>query len=412
MSSKRKHRTAAAFIRYLKGELTGEERHNLERSLETDPFEKEALEGMESIDPDLLEQDFMSLQSRIRRRSRRKRRIAYYSIAATVASLLVVGTIFLRLYEFSPESVESVEGLEERPVLKERAPEPREGIEETRKESEEPQEGREEPRERREEPREGREQPLVQEETSLKREVTPRSETEPERRVAQPESPASPDQKRTQKKATPPDSPRRETTKGVTAAESTKGITAAKTTEDDTPITHVEAEPSETTPNQSIIPEQKELAGKRKMEAVPAPSREAMVDLEVLERAGAAETIAAESVAEESGTWINSEALPSVGLKAYREYLENEIRPPAELASMERAASRDSVASSDSVRVVLQFIVDSTGQLGQFQPLETPGESFTREAIRVVSQGPPWTPALLEGKTVKDTVRLNIPFRE
>jgi len=102
MSAHRKHKTLNAFVRYLKGELSPEERHHLERDLEADAFEKEAMEGFESIAPGDLEEDMLSLHAQMRKRLQRRRRAAWYGIAATVASILVVGTIFINIYDFNP----------------------------------------------------------------------------------------------------------------------------------------------------------------------------------------------------------------------------------------------------------------------------------------------------------------------
>jgi TonB family protein len=102
MSAQRKHNTLNAFLRYLKGELSPEERHELERDLEADAFEKEAMEGFESIAAGELEEDMLSLHAKMRKRLQRRRRATLYGIAATVASILVVGTIFINIYDFNP----------------------------------------------------------------------------------------------------------------------------------------------------------------------------------------------------------------------------------------------------------------------------------------------------------------------
>jgi len=104
MSAHRKHKTLNAFLRYLKGELSPEERHDLERDLEADAFEKEAMEGFERIAPGDLEEDMLSLHAQMRRRLQKRRRVALYGIAATVASILVVGTIFINIYDFNPDA--------------------------------------------------------------------------------------------------------------------------------------------------------------------------------------------------------------------------------------------------------------------------------------------------------------------
>lgn len=97
MSGKKSHRSTAAYLQYLKGEISGRERNAFERKMETDPFDKEALEGLEQLTPGQAEEDILALHARLNRRLARRRRIAWYSAAATVASLLIVGTIFLQI---------------------------------------------------------------------------------------------------------------------------------------------------------------------------------------------------------------------------------------------------------------------------------------------------------------------------
>lgn len=126
MSDRKKHRTIHEYLGYLKGALSNEERHDLERDLEADPFEKEAMEGFEMISSKELEEDLLSLHSRVRKRQQKRRRAAIYSIAATVASLLVVGTIFISIYDFNPEADQEAARTEES-LLMEKSPEPSEG---------------------------------------------------------------------------------------------------------------------------------------------------------------------------------------------------------------------------------------------------------------------------------------------
>ena len=125
MSANRKHNTLHTFLRYLKGELSNKERHALERDLEVDAFEKEAMEGFEMIAPGELEEDLLSLHSNLRKRQQRRKRMALYGVAATVASILVVGTIFINIYDFNPDVDQEADQTEE-PLLMEKSPEPSE----------------------------------------------------------------------------------------------------------------------------------------------------------------------------------------------------------------------------------------------------------------------------------------------
>ena len=104
MSAKKKHRNANDYLQYLKGELSGKERHSFERGLEADPFDKEAMEGLEMLAPGEVEEDLLSMHDLLRKRLHRRRRRTIYSIAATVASLLIIGTVFINIYDFNPKS--------------------------------------------------------------------------------------------------------------------------------------------------------------------------------------------------------------------------------------------------------------------------------------------------------------------
>jgi len=104
MSAKKKHRNANEYLQYLKGELSGKERHSFERGLEADPFEMEAMEGLEMLAPGEVEEDLLSMHDRLRKRLHRRRRRTIYSIAATVASLLIISTVFINIYDFNPKS--------------------------------------------------------------------------------------------------------------------------------------------------------------------------------------------------------------------------------------------------------------------------------------------------------------------
>lgn len=106
MSAKRKHRSIREYLGYLKGESSAEERYSLERDLQADPFEMEAMEGMEKIPAGELEEDLLSLHDTLRKRINRRRRRTFYSIAASIASLLIVGTVFFNIYNINPRTAE------------------------------------------------------------------------------------------------------------------------------------------------------------------------------------------------------------------------------------------------------------------------------------------------------------------
>ena len=104
MAAKRKHRSTNAYLKYLKGELSTVERYAFERDLEADPFDMEAMEGMEKISASDVEEDLLALHAKLGARLKRRRRRTFYYVAASVASLLIVGTVFVNIYDFNPKT--------------------------------------------------------------------------------------------------------------------------------------------------------------------------------------------------------------------------------------------------------------------------------------------------------------------
>jgi outer membrane biosynthesis protein TonB len=83
------------FFRYIRKELKGRERNSFERELQKDPFSDEALEGFAMLDREDALKDVSELQSRLKNRTNRKGRVAFYRIAASVAILTALSVIFL-----------------------------------------------------------------------------------------------------------------------------------------------------------------------------------------------------------------------------------------------------------------------------------------------------------------------------
>jgi outer membrane biosynthesis protein TonB len=83
------------FLSYQRGEMTGAERNSFERELQKDPFAEEAAEGFSEISAENTENDLSNLHKRLNKKTIRKSRFAFYRIAAAVAVLLVVSTIYI-----------------------------------------------------------------------------------------------------------------------------------------------------------------------------------------------------------------------------------------------------------------------------------------------------------------------------
>lgn len=83
------------FLRYRRGEMNGEEKNSFEKELQKDPFAEEAAEGFASISPEEFLRDTDQLQKRLKTRIVRKYSFIYFRIAASIAVLMVISSIFI-----------------------------------------------------------------------------------------------------------------------------------------------------------------------------------------------------------------------------------------------------------------------------------------------------------------------------
>ncbi len=106
MSEKSKNRKKELedFLRYSQDQMSEEERNAFERSLQQDPFDAEALEGLSLITPEEATDDLAGLKDQIQMRTARQSqtklntRTMWYRIAAAVAVLLVVTSVLFTLF--------------------------------------------------------------------------------------------------------------------------------------------------------------------------------------------------------------------------------------------------------------------------------------------------------------------------
>jgi len=82
------------FTRYIRGEMTKREENAFQRELQKDPFAEEAEEGLSRITAEDAESDITALQKRLDGRVKRRSTVVFYRIAASVAVLMVISTIF------------------------------------------------------------------------------------------------------------------------------------------------------------------------------------------------------------------------------------------------------------------------------------------------------------------------------
>lgn len=62
-------------------------------------------------------------------------------------------------------------------------------------------------------------------------------------------------------------------------------------------------------------------------------------------------------------------------------------------------------------RVLLSFVIEKDGSLTNIQVLQTPDESLSNEAIRILKLSPKWTPGMQRGQVVRVKYTLPLEFR-
>ncbi len=94
----------------------------------------------------------------------------------------------------------------------------------------------------------------------------------------------------------------------------------------------------------------------------------------------------------------HTEAMPIAGIDSFNLYIEKNIRIPDTTSKQEET-------------VIISFIVKSDSTLSDFRIIESPGQSYSREAKRLLKDGPRWKPATENGIPVSEETRISIVFR-
>jgi|CXWL01.1.fsa_nt_gi hypothetical protein len=89
---------------------------------------------------------------------------------------------------------------------------------------------------------------------------------------------------------------------------------------------------------------------------------------------------------------VEVEASFTSGGEAWRRYLERNCN--AEIPSLNHAPS-------GAYTVIVQFIVDKNGDISDVKPLTNHGFGMEDEVVRLISKGPKWQPAIMNGMPVK-----------
>jgi TonB family protein len=87
------------------------------------------------------------------------------------------------------------------------------------------------------------------------------------------------------------------------------------------------------------------------------------------------------------------------GIPAFYKFLSNKLTYPSEARSRRIQG-----------RVVISFIVDETGKLGEFKVLKSVSSDLDTEALRVMALSPKWQPGIQNGRPVKVLYSVPIMF--
>lgn len=89
-------------------------------------------------------------------------------------------------------------------------------------------------------------------------------------------------------------------------------------------------------------------------------------------------------------------ATPSVGWKAYNEYLDSKLQHPTP------------GLPDKKVVVVVSFEVDEKGKLRSFKILRSNNDKYNQTAIDIITDGPGWQPAVKDSVAQKEKVRIRL----
>lgn len=102
-------------------------------------------------------------------------------------------------------------------------------------------------------------------------------------------------------------------------------------------------------------------------------------------------------VASEDTKWEPAE--PAGGKKAFRRYLESNLRYP-----------KDALENNVEGKVTVQFTIEPTGSLTDFRVVRGLGHGCDEEVIRLIKEGPEWRPAEKNDEPIRGKAKVRLRF--
>ncbi len=145
---------------------------------------------------------------------------------------------------------------------------------------------------------------------------------------------------------------------------------------------------------------EEEMAEEVIVEAIPMMQKAAVkADDATKERAAARPAAAGQEAGAQGAVMPDRDASPVGGREKFSEWVALNIRYPEEVKPRERQVT------------VVTFRVRADSTIYDMKAERTAGDLFTREAFRLLREGPEWQPAVRGGKIVEEEVRVTIVFK-
>ncbi len=110
-----------------------------------------------------------------------------------------------------------------------------------------------------------------------------------------------------------------------------------------------------------------------------------------------------DEVIEDDVPFVKVEQMPSFmggDLMTFRSWAMSKVRYP-----------QVAIENNITGRVLLSFVIEKDGRLTNIQVLQTPDESLSNEAIRIMKLSPKWTPGMQRGQAVRVKYTVPLEFR-
>lgn len=341
-------------IRYRNNQMTEKERNAFEKRALNDPFLSEALEGAESIDAEMYSADVKDLSAQLQRTG-----VANWTMALRIAAgIIIVVTAGWMIFRNNSVEPERLAGIQEKDST-----------------------------------------------------ATPARDTSTQLlSLAKPKSEASQPAETTKATASKKEKPVVDTATVATTtddvSESGLGISSQPTTAATSPATGP-AQTDVTLP----VHELKEEEAAQRAEVAESPTRMkqaapmAAQDAALEKKSGDASPRRSEVIVLPPGEVVGktTPAVPSGGMSSYQEYLERNQQMP-----------REAEAAGVNGKVTIAFSILPDGTLSDFVTVKGLGFGCDEEVIRLIRNGPAWTPSINSGKrlTTAITVTLTFPPKE